>query len=90
MIRLAQVIETFEADFLAQYRDRLSAEHLRALAALRQCRTHASPKIELQCPQCKHRSLVPHSCGHRHCPHCQHHDSQQCVGAHPILPRRAR
>ena len=32
MIRLAQVIETFEADFLAQYRDRLSAEHLRALA----------------------------------------------------------
>ena len=77
MIRLAQVIETFEADFLAQYRDRLSAEHLRALAALRQCRTHASPKIELQCPQCEHRSLVPHSCGHRHCPHCQHHDSQQ-------------
>jgi hypothetical protein len=77
MIRLAQVIETFEADFLAQYRDRLSTEHLRALAALRQCRTHASPKIELQCPQCEHRSLVPHSCGHRHCPHCQHHDSQQ-------------
>lgn len=77
MIRLARVIETFEADFLAQYRDRLSAEHLRALAAIRQCRTHASPKIELQCPQCEHRSLVPHSCGHRHCPHCQHHDSQQ-------------
>jgi hypothetical protein len=20
---------------------------------------------------------VPHSCGHRHCPHCQHHESQQ-------------
>ena len=56
MIRLARVIETFEADFLAQYRDRVSAEHLRALAALRQCRTHASPKIELQCPQCEHRT----------------------------------
>lgn len=39
MIRLAQVIETFGADFLAQYRDRLSAEHLKALAALGQCRT---------------------------------------------------
>jgi Putative transposase/Transposase zinc-binding domain len=22
-------------------------------------------------------SLVPHSCGHRHCPHCQHHETQQ-------------
>jgi hypothetical protein len=33
MIRLAQVIATFEADFLAQYRERLTAQHLRALAA---------------------------------------------------------
>lgn len=79
MIRLAQVIETFGADFLAQYRDRLSAEHLKALAALGQCRTHASAKIELQCPQCAQRSLIPHSCGHRHCPHCQAHQSQQWI-----------
>jgi putative transposase/transposase-like zinc-binding protein len=77
MIRLAQVIENFEADFLAQYRERLTPEHIRALAAMRHCRTQASPKFELQCPQCEHRSLVPHSCGHRHCPHCQHHESQQ-------------
>ena len=35
---------TFEADFLAQYRDRLSAEHLRALAAMKQCRTPRQPE----------------------------------------------
>jgi hypothetical protein len=29
MIRLASVIDTFEADFLARYRDRLRPEHLR-------------------------------------------------------------
>jgi len=23
------------------------------------------------------RFFVPHSCGHRNCPHCQHHESQQ-------------
>jgi hypothetical protein len=77
MIRLASVINTFEADFLTQYRDRLSAEQLQALAAMKNCRTHASPKMQVQCPACEHHILVPHSCGHRNCPHCQHHESQQ-------------
>ena len=77
MMRLATVIETFEADFLAQSRSRLSTEQRRALAALKQCRNHASLKMQVQCTQCEHPLLVPHSCGHRHCPHCQHHESQQ-------------
>jgi hypothetical protein len=77
MICLASVIETFEADFLAQYRGRLTAEHYRALAAMKQCRTQASPMMQVKCTGCEHQKLVPHSCGHRHCPHCQHHESQQ-------------
>ena len=77
MIRLASVIASFEADFLAQYRDRLTADHYRALTALKQCRTQASLKMQVKCTGCEHQILVPHSCGHRHCPHCQHHESQQ-------------
>lgn len=77
MMRLATVIETFEAEFLAQYRSRLSTEQRRALAALKQCRNHASLKMQVHCTTCEHQLLVPHSCGHRHCPHCQHHESQQ-------------
>ena len=76
-MRLASVITAFEADFLAQYRGRLAAEHYRALAALKQCRSQASLKMQVKCTQCEHQLLVPHSCGHRHCPHCQHHESQQ-------------
>jgi hypothetical protein len=38
MIRLASVIATFEADFLAHYRDRLRPEHYQALAAMKHCR----------------------------------------------------
>jgi hypothetical protein len=45
MIRLASVIDTFEADFLAKYRDRLTSDHTRALAAMKHCRTQASPKM---------------------------------------------
>jgi len=77
MIRLGAVIDTFEADFLAQYRDRLTSDHYRALAAMKRCRTAASPMMQVQCSGCAHQTLVPHSCGHRHCPHCQHHESQQ-------------
>jgi hypothetical protein len=77
MTRLAHLIDVFEADFLVQYRDRLAADHLRALAAMKRCRTEASPRMQVQCSGCDHQMLVPHSCGHRHCPHCQHHESQQ-------------
>ena len=77
MIRLASVVASFEADFLAQYRNRLRPEHTRALAAMKHCRTEASPKMQVQCSECAQQKLVPHSCGHRHCPHCQHHESQQ-------------
>ena len=77
MIRLATIIDTFETDFLAHYRGRLSAEHYRALAAIKQCRTKASPMLLVKCSGCEQHKLVPHSCGHRHCPHCQHHESQQ-------------
>ena len=77
MIRLATVIETFGADFLAQYRNQLRPEHIRALAAMKRCRTHSSLKMRVECSECAHQKLVPHSCGHRHCPHCQHHESQQ-------------
>jgi hypothetical protein len=77
MMRLASVIETFEAEFLAQYRERLTSDHYRALAAMKQCRSQASPMMQVKCTQCEHQKLVPHSCGHRHCPHCQHHETQQ-------------
>ena len=77
MIRLATVIDTFEADFLVQYRNRLRPEHTRALTAMKHCRTQSSLKMQVSCTECTHQSLVPHSCGHRHCPHCQHHESQQ-------------
>jgi hypothetical protein len=79
MIRLAAVIESFQTQFLEKYRDRLRSEHLHALAAIKHCRSKVSPAFELHCTACDQRTLIPHSCGHRHCPHCQHHDSQQWI-----------
>ena len=77
MIRLSTVIDFFEADFLRQFRHRLSIDQLRALAAIKHCRSPASPMMQVHCTDCTHQHRVPHSCGHRLCPHCQHHESQQ-------------
>ena len=33
------------------------------------------------CTQCDQQRYVPHACGHRNCPHCQAHESQQWLEA---------
>jgi hypothetical protein len=77
MIRLAQVITTFEAAFLDQYADTLLPSQRQALEALKTCRSHLSPVMQAACNDCEDVRYVPHSCGHRSCPHCQAHESQQ-------------
>jgi hypothetical protein len=77
MIRLSSIIQAFEADYLAQYAESLLPSQRQALAAMKLCRSSAGPLMQAQCPECDHPLLVPHSCGHRACPHCQHHESQQ-------------
>jgi len=41
------------------------------------CRTEQSPKMLASCTECGQSCYLPHSCGHRNCPHCQAHESQQ-------------
>ena len=77
MMRLSTLIEQFEAPLLAQYADQLRPEHRQALSAMKTCRNALSPRMQAQCLACEERIFVPHSCGHRACPHCQHHESQQ-------------
>jgi hypothetical protein len=77
MIRLSSVIEQFEDDFLHQYADRLLRSQGKALAAMKACRNRYSPLMQAHCEPCDNDQYFPHSCGNRHCPHCQHHESQQ-------------
>jgi len=77
MIALADIISRHEAACLQQYRHTLLPSHRQALAAMKSCRTSLAPRLLAQCSACDERRLVPHSCGHRNCPHCQHHESQQ-------------
>jgi len=59
MIFLSSVIKTFEADFLNTYHDRLLPSQLKALAALKICRTKHSPVMQVNCTDCEHQVFVP-------------------------------
>ena len=43
------------------------------------CRSSLSAQMLAQCTSCGEQRLVPHSCGHRSCPHCQHFESQRWI-----------
>jgi hypothetical protein len=52
------------------------------------CRNSLSAQMLAQCASCAEQRLVPHSCGHRSCPHCQHFESQRWIErqTHALLP----
>lgn len=77
MIRLAHIVETYAADLIAQYG--LLPSQVAALNAFQTCRSHMSHRMQLACDDCSDHTYLPHSCGHRHCPHCQAHESQRWI-----------
>ena len=79
MIRLAHIVDNYAAELIAQHGHRLLPSQLAALSAFRICRSSMSHKIQLACDDCQEQSYLPHSCGHRHCPHCQAHESQRWI-----------
>jgi len=77
MMLFSSLIRQFEQDFLSQYASQILPSHRKALSAMKICRTQYSPRMRAICCECDHQEYVPHSCGHRNCPHCQAHESQQ-------------
>jgi hypothetical protein len=79
MIRLIDILQRFESDFLQTYGTSLLPSQRRALSAFKHCRTRLSAQMRVQCEACFKIDYLPHSCGHRSCPHCQAHESQRWI-----------
>lgn len=77
MILLADLVDRHRSDLEERHGHQLLPGHYQALQAFRRCRNQHSRVMVLECTSCQHQACVPHSCGHRSCPHCQHHESQQ-------------
>ena len=77
MILLSELIDRYSSDLEQQHGHELLPSHYHALQAMRRCRNQHSRVMILECNGCHHQASLPHSCGHRSCPHCQQHESQQ-------------
>jgi len=76
---LASIINQYYDAFITRYGDTASPGHLKALNAIRSCRTPDSGELYVQCPNCNHAEWRPMSCGHRSCPKCQNHEVSQWI-----------
>jgi hypothetical protein len=81
MILLTAIINTFEKAFLEKYQDIILPSHKKALHAMKRCRSEQGLHMLARCsdPDCTQRVYIPHSCGHRNCPHCQNHENWQWI-----------
>ncbi len=79
MILLSTIINRFEERFRDKYHHTITPDHESALAAMKTCRHYDGPQMLVRCGDCDETSYVPHSCGHRICPHCQNHENWQWI-----------
>jgi hypothetical protein len=79
MMRLADIVTQYAPALIEQYGHELLPSQRRALSAFQMCRSASAPKMQLSCDNCDETSWLPHSCGNRHCPHCQAYESQHWI-----------
>jgi hypothetical protein len=79
MILLSHLVDRYQKDLESIHGHEMLPSHHQALRAMRRCRREGSDHMVLECQPCATTIRIPHSCGHRSCPHCQHHDSQQWI-----------
>jgi len=78
---LSTIINEFKDSFFGIYNKNLLPGHIKALESMARCRHEHGPHMLARCSdhQCGQQVYIPHSCGHRNCPHCQNHESQQWI-----------
>jgi hypothetical protein len=78
-MEMAFIINQYYDAFITRHADTLLPGHLKALNAIRRCRTPDSGELYVRCPDCDHAQWEPLSCGHRSCPKCQNHIASQWI-----------
>jgi len=81
MILLSSIINEFKDRFFEKYKTSILPSHKNALQAMQRCRQSHGPHMLARCSNddCRKQTYIPHSCGHRSCPHCQYHESWQWI-----------
>ncbi|MCP4552047.1 MAG: IS91 family transposase [Bacteroidetes bacterium] len=78
-MEMASIINQYYDAFKIKYADTILPGHLKAMNAIRSCRTSDSGELYVKCTDCNHAEWRPLSCGHRSCPQCQNHETSQWI-----------
>jgi hypothetical protein len=81
MIPISSIIDEFEDAYFAKYEATILPGHKKALRDMKMCRTEHGSRMLASCTndECGRTAYIPHSCGHRNCPHCQNHENWQWI-----------
>jgi hypothetical protein len=75
-LELADLFRKYGAAYRNKYADRLLLSHRQAMWAIENCRTESLGGQVYGCPSCQEFQYSYHSCRNRHCPKCQHEQTQ--------------
>src|SRR5712691_6142651 len=81
MTTLRDIFDAFAPEYLERY-PTLPTSHRKVISAIPQCQSGYDGHSLSQCQSCGEHHRVNHSCGHRHCPQCQQHTTQQWLQHH--------
>ena len=75
-LELADLFREYGAAYRKKYADKLLPSHRQAMWAIESCRTERLGGQVYGCPNCQEFQYSYHSCRNRHCPKCQHEQTQ--------------
>jgi len=75
MMDLTAIIERYQGRFRDHYASRITPDLRNALSAVLDCCSARYGEMVLNCSSCHWQQTRFHSCGHRSCHRCQHHDT---------------
>ncbi len=76
-LELADIFRRYGPAYRQKYADRLLPSHRQVMRAIEQCRTEALGGQVYSCVSCSELRYSYHSCRNRHCPKCQHEQTQE-------------
>lgn len=77
MTTIKDIFKTHGPEYVQRFEDFMPPQHLKAIAAITNCKTNHYGATIYGCKKCGRRHIFFRSCGNRHCPGCQHHKTRQ-------------
>ncbi|MFC1502852.1 transposase [Pseudomonadota bacterium] len=72
MSEFIELLRVNKDELERQYGAQISNDIRNAISAMLRCKTEQQGRSQWFCAHCHHDDRLPLSCGHRHCPQCQH------------------